>query len=311
MSSDAITPNPNPNPKPNAEAAPAPEPPPRFDTEPYRLTNAHPPLGTLLLLTALPAAGVLIGLLTSIVAQRLYLVVLFPALMGLAAGGVGWVLVKVGKARGPALIATAAGITAIAMMAGFHFGVFLHVVNEEIKNQPDIQMADLVDLKTFANFIDARAEDGVTIGKPGREDKGINLGYAGSYVYWLAEIGFAGYVIFVTLRTAASTPLCERCRRWKREWQLKLLPATAPEVVREPLHEGDLLTLLTRWPATGAEGLALKAAACPTCGPEGTVDVALEVVRVNHKGGQVAERVDCVRYPGTVLPFLDSWRGPA
>src|SRR5262245_13177445 len=100
MRSDGSTPEPDPEPSPDA-TGPTPAALPRFDTKPYQTTGPAPLLGILLLCTVLPVTGFLVGLLASVIARWFYFVVLFPVIMGFLVGGVGWLLVKVGKARGP------------------------------------------------------------------------------------------------------------------------------------------------------------------------------------------------------------------
>jgi hypothetical protein len=71
MSNDGITPEPSPNSVENVQQAPEPV---RFDTMPYQVTGPSPIVGTLLLFTVLPVAGILVGLLFSVIAQWMYLV---------------------------------------------------------------------------------------------------------------------------------------------------------------------------------------------------------------------------------------------
>src|SRR5262249_7802679 len=152
-----------------------------------------------------------------------------------------------------------AGVTAVAMMAAFHFGGFLHELTALAQSDPSLRTRDFLDPASFARHMDKQARVGIALSRAGHPEDGFNLRDAGSYAYWLAEIAFAGYVIFALVRAAADAPLCERCRRWKTERPLIVLPPADREAVRTRLREGQLLTLLTEGPDDGSERLALQA----------------------------------------------------
>jgi hypothetical protein len=311
MTSDAVTPEPDSRPQPG-DITLEPLAGRRFDAEPYRITGPAPLAGMLLLIIALPAAGLAIGLLTSYIAQWLYLVILFPFAMGALAGGVGWVLVRVGKAHTPAILWSATVLTALATILGLHFGHYLRALNAAEQQVPGVLARGISDPSMFGRYIDNSAEEGVTIARRHRRgDKSLNLGYVGSYIYWAAEAGFIGYVLFLILRSAAQASLCEHCRRWKNERLLGQLPEGPPDLFGGSLLDGNLLTLLEHTTAAGQEGLVLKAAICPSCKAEATVDIALVEVTRNSKGYKRTRQLDRVRYPGDVLAFLDAPSKPA
>jgi hypothetical protein len=285
----------------------------RFNTEPYRVTGPSPPAGTLLLVMVLPAAGFLIGLVTSLFAQWLYLTVVYPIAMGSLAGVVGWALIRIGKARGPIVIGVATVLTAATTMLGLHFGIFMRRMSLLDNQQPGLRATALSNPKFFFLDMNQRAEEGVTIRKPGSgwaRGRGVNVGYAGSYVYWAVEVALAGLMVWTILRAAAERPLCEICRRWKAERLLGTLPRTQPDLVLGPLRDGHLLALLADAEPVGPEGLRLKAAFCPECEARATVDVALDEVGLNARRRRQTKRFERVRYAGDVLAFLDARRGP-
>jgi hypothetical protein len=308
VTNDSITPEPDPRPE---DATPERPSPPRFDTEPYRVTGPSPLAGTLLLIAVLPVAGLLVGLLGSYISQWFNPVVLFPLAMGALVGGMGWVLVKAGKARGPVVLEVATVLTAGVTILGLHYGQYFRQLNAWEQQFPGILARGVSSPREFGRYIDREAEDGVTIGKPDIGNKVINLGYVGSYIYWIVEAGFVGFMIFVLLRLGAEAPLCELCQRWKKERMLGLLSDRPPDLVSGLLLDGHVLTLLKQARLYGEEGLVLKAAACPACGPEASVDVALEQLTRNAKGQKQTKKLERVRYPGEVLAFLDARSGPA
>jgi hypothetical protein len=285
---------------------------PRFDAVPYRSAGSSPFGGTLLLFAGLAIAGLAVGLIASLVAQVLYLVVIFPIVMGLLVGGAGAVLVKRGKVRGPMAIAAASVLAAVVTMLGMHLGVYLKALREIDKQVPGIMAQALSDPMVFVRFVDSRAREGVTIGHGrARGGNGMNLGYAGSYIYWLVEMGFVGFIAFGLMRTASQQPLCELCQGWKKERTVGCLPDGNTDVASGALLEGHLLTLLQHTDPSGPTGLILKAASCPDCGPRSTVDVALVQVSLNAKGQQQWKEISRVSYPGDALAFLDAPKKPA
>jgi hypothetical protein len=310
MNDDAVTPEPDPLPGPSAEAepaAPAPGlPAPRFDTQPYYVYNPPAPTGALLLLTGMSVAGFLVGLIASVISHWLYLVVIFPIGMGVVLGGIGSFLVKFGKARAKFVLWSAGAIAGLATMFGLHVGYFVSELNELEGRVPGVRAVVLRDPTAFFRFLDMRAERGVVIGKGGQADK--NLGYEGSYVYWVFEMGLIGYIAFIIFSQSAATPLCERCQGWKSERYLGRMTPVPAELVTGPLLDGDLLTLVDRATVTDDVCLRFKATFCPACGPLAPVDVTLERLAPNEKGHIKTSVLEQVRYPGDVLPLLDARR---
>jgi hypothetical protein len=304
MSSDAIVPQPEPTPD---QAARIPEEaPPRFDTEPYAVSGPTPVLGTLVLLVGLAIAGLAVGLIASVIEQWFNLIILFPIGMGLLVGAAGAGLVKLGKARSPAVILLATVLAAAITMFGLHYGGYLRWLNavEEAAAMPGLFQHAMLNPRGFVRHVDDEATAGVTIGRPGQ--KGMNIGYIGTYILWTVEVGIAGWMIFILMHTAAQAPLCEHCQTWKKERTLAHLPAGPPDLVMGPLVDGHLLALLGQASAPGADRLVLNAAICPVCGPESTVDTALVEVTENAKGNTQTKELCRVRYPGKVLKLLDA-----
>jgi hypothetical protein len=299
MSSDAITPEPAP------QRAPAPPAAPRFVTEPYQPDGNAPFLGTLLTFAGLIGAGALVGALTGFVHQWFYLVFLFPVVMGLAVGAAGMGLVKAFKLRNSLLAGLAAVLGGVTTQTAMHYVDYQRFLGQVEEKLPGTR-AELA-AKGFGlpQFIDFRAREGVTIGRLGHGDKGINLGYYGSYVYWGLEVLLIAGIALVMLRAAAAAPFCAACSGWKERRYLARVDTPAHEQV-ETLRDGELVGLLQRsWPAKG-EGLLLKASVCPRCGADAPVDVALESHTTNEKGEKKVKELAHFTYPGDVLPFLDA-----
>jgi hypothetical protein len=308
MSSDAITPEPNPDPArpaatPEPRADELPLPPPNFATQPYAPDGSAPPAGLALTLGGGLAAAVVVGLLAGIIGQWFYLVLLFPLLIGLILGAVGMGLIRVGKLRNPLLAGIAAGLSGVMAMGTMHFVKYQFSLNAAAK-ELFIDRDELEKQISFAKYLDLRAEKGVTIAGVARNDKGMNLGYVGSYIYWLVEVILVAAVAWMMMRKKAAEPFCVGCNTWKDDRPLAMVMVPDESMAAHAVDNGNVVGLLPCVGRITPQGLLLKTAVCPRCGEEGEVDIALERVTVNSKGQKQKKTVTRATYPGEVLRFL-------
>lgn len=304
MSNDAITPEPNPDPIPPEAAAEA-TPPPRFQTQPYVPDGSAKPLGLALTLGGGLVAAVLVGFLAGFIGQWFYLVVLFPFIIGFALGGAGIGLIKVGKLRNPLLAGIAAGLSGVMAMGTMHYVNYQRDLDTAAVKLA-VDRAALENGISFARYLDLSAQEGVTISRATGKDKGMNLGYVGSYIYWLVEMILVAGVAWVMMRKTAAAPFCASCNTWKNDRPLAMVTVPAEDMAVRAVQEGDVVSLLSCAGPIQAQGLLLKTAVCPRCGAEGEVDVALERVTKNSKGQKQMTLVTRATYPGEVLRFLQS-----
>ncbi len=103
----------------------------------------------------------------------IYLVLIFPLFVGIVVGCAGWVLIRVGKARGGFVISVATVLAVAATVLGLHFGDYLRFLSVLEPQVPGIRAKMLSDPAFFFRFVQRQAEEGVVIGKAG-----INLGLA-------------------------------------------------------------------------------------------------------------------------------------
>jgi hypothetical protein len=311
MSNEDITPEPipesiPPTTTPEAASEAPPPPPPRFPTQPYAPEGSAPPLGLALTLGGGLAAAVLVGFLASIIGQWFYLVVLFPALIGLALGGVGMAFIKVGKLRNPLLAGIAAALSGIMAMGTMHYVNYQRAL-DAAANSDAVVRAALQNHISFAKYIDLNAKEGVTISRAAHNnDKGMNLGYVGSYLYWLAEMVGVAAIAWGMMRKSAAAPFCVGCNAWKDQRPLAMVTVPTEDMAVRAVDEGDVAALLECAGPVQPEGLLLKMAVCPRCGADGEVDVSLDRLTKNSKGQQQSKTVTCATYPGEVLRFLSS-----
>lgn len=272
--------------------------------------------GLVTLSLAASVAAILTGLLAGFVAQWFYLVVLFPIGMGVGIGMVGSLAVKQGKVRMPLVCGGAgflAGCLAVAAMHYFEYQSFETQMQEvpegvrqvaknfdKLQAERDKLPAEIQELldeigkdpearKTLAidglvSHLDFKAHQGVMISKRGRG--GINLGYTGSYIYWGVELLMIAGFAFVAMRGAADEPFCSQCESWKQQETLGSFGASA-EKARTALESGDLPELGANMGSSG--DLIASKFQCPQCGASAPVEVRLEKITINAKGGILEE----------------------
>jgi hypothetical protein len=84
-------------------------------------------------------------------------------------------------------------------------------------------------------------------------DKGTNLGYVGSYIYWGVELLILVGVSFAIMLGAASEPFCVQCETWKQERILGGVSPPADEAV-DAINQGDLNRLIALNPTPSGVG---------------------------------------------------------
>ncbi len=309
---------------------PAPSrPAPAFEVSPYRPEGGFSQMGSLLAIGLSLVGGLVLGFAAWFISQWFYLVLLFPIAIGAALGGLGRVGVRVGKVRSPLMAGLAGfcgGCVAMIGMQYFEYRQFLRERDQHVpaqlramvlqmdKNAPlpqDPDAAAFVEglrVSSFIDYVDLSARQGVEIkrAKGGGKDKGMNLGYYGSYIYWGVELLIVAGIAFAMTRTAAGEPYCTACNSWKPERAIGTFNHAADHCTRA-LSEGTL-TRLTEPPAAGSpiETLLLAAAVCPHCQSQAPVDVKLQRVSVNSKGERNVAQLAQVTYPGEALTALET-----
>jgi hypothetical protein len=336
LDAEAITPTkPGPAPPPQDEADDEAEPPRprrrwRFDVAPYRPDGGVTAPGVVLTFALEALAGVVLGLLSAFIGHWFYLVLLFPLLVGLGLGCAGLLGVGLGKVRNP-LIAGLAGVlgACVASATGQLFE-YVGFLADRAANRQQIEAVaawqpapvpgppvagpapdEVQDARArlavdgFFGFVDFSARRGVTISRAGSfNDKGMNLGHVGSYIYWGVEFLIMAAVAFAIMRKAATDPFCTACRSWKKDHRLGSLRPPAEEAA-DALRAGKLGRLDDHDPSTRKKGdLRLHVAVCPNCHDDSPIDVRL--VRVTQVQGRDQQKVLAhVTYPGEALAALE------
>jgi hypothetical protein len=124
-----------------------------------------------------------------------YQVLLFPIGIGFSIFGAGYVGVRLGKVRNGVAGAVAAVLGGVVAILTLHYCVFLRAVDDAPDLLPEERTLLKLSPGDFIRFMDARAQDGVRLSAilsmpsdQTRKDLGLNLGYTGSYVFWLVEL---------------------------------------------------------------------------------------------------------------------------
>ena len=191
--------------------------------------------GVLFLFGSILVAGIVIGGVTSLVSRFIYLVFVFPFIMGMASGYVVYSVIKTQKIRSP-LVAILAGVFITVLVYGsMHFVDYLQfristtksiqaeviaeygemAPNENVQAFIDRKLAEETGMPGFIGFVLLEAKKGVSISEvgPGSNDSGINLGVF-TWVYWIIEIGIIGWISVDSAYKKAVDLFCEHCNAW-------------------------------------------------------------------------------------------------
>ncbi|NJL91144.1 MAG: hypothetical protein HC916_16205 [Coleofasciculaceae cyanobacterium SM2_1_6] len=197
--------------------------------KPYKPSNYIDKTGGQWLLLTAGIGGITLGGGTFLVSQLIYLVVIFPVLLGL---GSGWLLrqaVVRGKVRHP-LAAGAVGVCMAGLMYGtMHwadYALFRQNANAEIRrslrearqspaNTAKITVDDFLKEMTgktgFRGFLQYRSQQGLMIN---RSLMRFPVGSQVMWNYWGLEFLVTGAIALGFAYAAARKPFCEGCQSW-------------------------------------------------------------------------------------------------
>jgi hypothetical protein len=225
---------------------------------------------------------VVIGAVVSFIHRWFYLVILFPALLGVGVGLAGRQGLKLGKVRNSVVAGGLGVVAGVLVMLVSYYGGYLLTLREVNKEVPGGRAQEMG--FTFPNYMDALATDGVQIGRPGR-GQGMNLGYAGSYLYWGAEMVFAAGAAFFMIRKSTDDPFCLTCHMWKSGQVLGTM-TVRQDTIREIMNDGDLPRLGQLYNEGGTVGtdVHFMAYPCPECAEQSTVEIRVYEIRLDNKG---------------------------
>lgn len=217
----------------------------------YRPSNRVPPAGLALLITAAIVGGLGLGVITYFVSREIYLVVVFPILLGLAGGALTAAAAQTGKVRAP-VIAGVFGVLTVLILYGvyryadYYWG-FRGDLREELEKEWDQELSDAqyqdmedyaLELSTgstgFVGYTKLTAQEGITISRAtGPSDSGLTLKDSVAYAYWGIEILVLIYFGWTTPYRRAKKPFSEQTGEWfgKAETIGSLPPHAVPVFV--------------------------------------------------------------------------------
>jgi hypothetical protein len=323
---------------PLAAAAPPADPALRFETTPYRPDGGFSMAGSGILIGLSMLAAVALGWLVTLIEQWVYLILIFPLAIGALVGVVGMVGIKLGKVRSPALAGLAGILAGCVAMLSMHYFDYLAFRAEVDRDIPPDQQAVIeamgpdqiralpkqiqeqfleerraVRVKSFPAYMDYQATNGVTIqrvGHGGANDRGTNLGYIGSLIYWGVEVLIVAVVAFVIMMGAAGQPFCRECQAWKQQRKLGTLTFRPGDVgaaqLVSALGSGEVTRLIDYNPSPGDGPLHLSASVCPKCRDQGPIDVKLLHKYKTAKNEERSKELLHVTYPGEAFRALEA-----
>jgi hypothetical protein len=297
----------------------------------YKPEGGCDEIGAVALLLGMLVVAAATGYVAHFISEFIYLIVMFPILIGLAVGAVGAVIAKKFKVRSPGLGGAAGLLCGVAAMLCMHYfdyyglrsemaalpaeakavfqlpdDQFEQVVAEApAADRPNVRLArEALRVETFMGYMDLEAKRGVEIKKTGSgKGRGINLGYVGSYIYWVAEIGLVCMMSWGLVKGAASKPFCRRCQQWRKERILGFINFDLDPAVGH-LKSGNLAALQPLVSKDKSSITTVKAYVCPKCEQQGEVDVKVERVVEVKKGKTEKKELAFVTYPSLSLPQL-------
>lgn len=186
-----------------------------------------------ILATAIVAlGGALIGIVTGLVSSFIYIVFLFPLVMGYAGGQVLAGAIRLARIRKTYPLILMSLLAAVAIYGTFHYGKYVslqigmslemfHGLTPALddENFPvaravvDYALQEETGHSGFIGYMLLRANEGISIGRF-YSSRRVNLSSALTWLYWILEFGIILGVTFSMGRRLSSKPFCESCGNW-------------------------------------------------------------------------------------------------
>lgn len=245
-------------------------------------------------------AGMLLGWLASRIGERVYLVLVFPLMIGMMLAGLVFVGNCWAKIRNPTLAGVVGALGGLMAMATMHYTDYqrsISRIERRSSSLPPRMITRLVQEPNLETYFLATAQEGLTI--TGSQDRGFNLGYAGTIIYWCAEVLIVMALAYFGGRHSAQEPFCGACQQWKQESTPGCLEGELSEVV--PLfRSGHLDALVAYHPSPTHGSLSIRLTSCPRCCDREPIDVTL----IQQKGQSEVPLLH-LTYPGEALVTLE------
>jgi len=315
-----------------------------FEAIPYRADGTIQFGSALQLVGMLGVLGIVLGIISGYVSQHFYLVLLFPLLIGGCIGAAGSRCIKMFHVRNPLICGFAGFFVGGLAMFTMHYTEFqifeqnleaalddegrmvrqIALRAEEIHGNwnsasPDERAvltaleADPLQLMALrANnvwrFLDFSAHQGVELNNAGGGNgPGLNLGYTGSYLYWIAEAFIVAGLAYRMMSVAANEPYCNTCYQWKTASLFGPFPKV--KEIADLIKQGSL-THFNNHPEQPDSNGMITLFTCPHCETQSTIDVRVERWTVNRKGEVSKKRLAQMTFPPESMPVLQAVCAP-
>jgi hypothetical protein len=225
----------------------------------YHPSNRVPLPGLLMMITAAVVGGLGAGVITYFVSRELYLVIVFPILLGLLCGWIAALVVQIGRVRAP-LVAAAFGLLMALILYGtyryadyywgfrgdlkkhFEDAIDQKITDDQYQAFEDMALQDAVGATGFVGYTKLTAQGGITITKATpATGGGLTLKGGVLYAYWVIEIGLIVYFAVVGAYRSARKPFSEQTGDWYRPPQyVGTLPAESISAFVALMQQGQL-----------------------------------------------------------------------
>lgn len=281
----------------------------------YHPSNTIPAAGILFLL-ALLVFGAGLGVLTFFVSKLVYLVILFPILLGFACGFIAQTAVKIGKVRSP-IVAAVFTVLMVLIMYGtvrmceyLDFKQQLRTMIVEEYGETDQALIDEFENAVLEDetgqtgllgFVAYEAKEGESFTRLSDTDgsSGISISGVGAYIYWFIEILIIAGIALSMVIKQARTPFCETCDRWYGgDYYFGALPMSEKETVKAAFESGvfsPITKQLHKSANLPAIGFYLNI--CPQCQTSDAVFTA-KLLSVGSKG-----KINESKFKEAVIPM--------
>ncbi len=177
-----------------------------------------------ILVAACLGTGIGMGVVEGFVGQWINLLILFPALIGLAVGAAATGAVDVGRMRAPllaGLIAFGGGAVGQITTHGMEYARFRRTIEAAMAEDPATAGATVEEAleaetgrRGFLAYLTIAAEKGITITRVAQSSRGPAFTGMGVWGFWGFEVLIAAAVAAWMSVTRAKEPFCESCDAW-------------------------------------------------------------------------------------------------
>lgn len=283
--------------------------------ETYRSDGKVSTAGAVNMLISIGVTGMALGWLAHTISQFFYLIFVFPAAIGAGVGFAGKWMIRRYKVRAAALCFVAGAVAGIFAMVTMHYLDFrdfaaemsaspdyaalqevagmsldalkLQSVPGESWTQEELDgvRAVVTAVESFPAYMNLAARDGVQIGSAtSAQDDGINLGYVGSWIYWVIEAIFVAGIASTMMSGSARVPFCGDADAWMIDEVIGGM-AGEKKAIADAVAAGELARL-SPYLAGEAEGKHVVQLRLWRSPAASAAVLEPELVTVNRKGEQ-------------------------